>query len=231
MSHERRQALLSLAQRYQVPILEDDPYNGLHYDAPPPPPIKSFDRQGHVIYLSTFSKILLPGIRLGWLVAPRPVVDRLVSVKQYADLFSNTLAQWALTEFIQQGWLDEHIATLRREYPRRCQAMLTALRDHIPRGLRWNEPMGGFYLWCRLEEGLRSKDLLAEAAQRRVAFVAGEAFHADGGGQDTLRLNFTYQSEQGIQEGIRRLSEALTTLMRSRQVRPALQKEAVRPIV
>jgi DNA-binding transcriptional MocR family regulator len=231
MSPERRQALLSLAQRYQVPILEDDPYGELYYGDPPPPPVKSFDRQGHVIYLSTFSKILFPGIRLGWLVAPRPVVDRLASVKQDADLLSNTPAQWALTEFIRQGWLDEHIATLRQEYPRRCQAMLAALRAHIRRGLRWNEPTGGFFLWCHLEGRLRSKDLLAEAAQRRVAFVVGEAFHADGDGQDTFRLNFTYQSEQGIQEGIRRLSEALTILMRGRQVRPALQQEAIRPIV
>jgi 2-aminoadipate transaminase len=231
MSHERRQELLSLAQRYQVPILEDDPYSELCYSNPPPPPLKSFDRQGYVIYLSTFSKILFPGIRLGWLVAPRPVVDRLASVKQHADLHSNTPAQWALTEFIQRGWLGEHITTLRQVYPRRYQAMLAALRTHVPRGLRWNEPAGGFYLWCHLEEGLRSKDLLAEAVQRRVAFVVGEAFHADGGGQDTLRLNFTYQNEQGIQEGIRRLSEALTTLMRSRQEHPVPQREAVRPIV
>lgn len=231
MSHERRRELLSLAQRYQVPILEDDPYSELCYGNPPPPPLKSFDRQGYVIYLSTFSKILFPGIRLGWLVAPRPVVDRLASVKQHADLHSNTPAQWALTEFIQQGWLGEHITTLRQVYPRRYQAMLAALRTHVPWGLRWNEPTGGFYLWCHLEEGLRSKDLLAEAVQRRVAFVVGEAFHADGGGQDTLRLNFTYQNEQGIQEGIRRLSEALTALMRSRKERPIPQREAVRPIV
>lgn len=231
MSHERRAALLSLAQRYQVPILEDDPYNELYYGDPPPPPLKSLDRQGHVIYLSTFSKILLPGIRLGWLVAPQPVVDRLASVKQHADLNSNTPAQWALAEFIQQGWLDEHIATLRQEYPRRCQAMLAALHAHIPQRLRWNEPTGGFYLWCHLEEGLQSKDLLAEAAQRRVAFVVGEAFHADGGGQDALRLNFTYQSEQGIQEGIRRLGEALTALVRGRQERQVLLREGVRPVV
>lgn len=230
MSYERRQALLSLAQQYQVPILEDDPYGELYYDDPPPPSLKSFDRQGHVIYLSTFSKILFPGIRLGWLVAPQPVIDRLASVKQYADLHSNTLAQWALTDFIQQGWLSEHVASLRQEYPRRCRTMLTALHDHIPRGLRWNEPTGGFYLWCHLEEGLRSKDLLAEAAQRRVAFVAGEAFHADKGGQDAFRLNFTYHNEQGIQEGIRRLGKALTVL-RGRQERQVSQQAAVRPMV
>lgn len=231
MSRERRQALLYLAQRYQVPILEDDPYGELYYGAPPPPPLKSLDRQGYVLYLSTFSKILFPGIRLGWLVAPRPVVDRLASVKQYADLHSNTLAQWALTDFIQQGWLGEHIAVLRQEYPRRRQAMLDALHCHIPQGLRRNEPTGGFYLWCHLKNGLQSKDLLAEAALQRVAFVVGEAFHADGGGQNALRLNFTYQNEQGIKEGIRRLGEALTALLKRRRERRAPRREAARPIV
>lgn len=230
MSHERRQALLSLAQRYQVPILEDDPYGELYYGDPPPPPVKSLDQHGYVIYLSTFSKLLFPGIRMGWLVAPRPMVDRLASVKQYVDLHSNTLAQWALAEFIEQGWLDEHLATLRQEYPGRYRAMLAALRAHIPHGLHWNEPAGGFYLWCHLERGLRSKDLLAEAAKKQVAFVVGEAFHADGGGQNALRLNFTSQTEQDIWEGIRRLGEAFAALIRGWQEGQPPQRE-VRPIV
>jgi DNA-binding transcriptional MocR family regulator len=231
MSQERRRAVLSLAQRYQVPILEDDPYGELYYGDPPPPPLKSFDQYGHVIYLSTFSKVLFPGIRLGWLVASRPVVDRLAATKQYTDLHSNTLMQGAMTEFIQQGWLSEHVATLRQVYPHRGAAMLTALHDYMPRGLRWNEPTGGFFIWCLLEEGLRSKDLLAEAAHRRVAFVVGEAFHCDGGGQNALRLNFTYQDEKGIREGIRRLGEALTTLMAQRERRQPSARRAVQPIV
>lgn len=231
MSLERRQTLLSLAQRYQVPILEDDPYGELYYDEPPPPPLKSLDRQGHAIYLSTFSKILFPGIRLGWLVAPRPVVDRLASIKQYTDLHTNTLAQWAVTEFIHRGWLDSHLVTLRREYPRRRRAMLDALRDLTPHGLYWNEPPGGFYVWCRLGQGLRSRELLTEAVRRRVVFVLGEPFYADGDGQDTFRLNFTYHSERDIQEGIRRLSQALATLRRGRRKRPAIQPGEARPIV
>jgi 2-aminoadipate transaminase len=231
MSRERREALLSLAQRYQVPIVEDDPYGELYYHQPPPSPLKSLDQQGHVIYLSTFSKILFPGIRLGWLVAPRPVVDRLASIKQHVDLHSNTPAQWALVEFIQRGWLHEHLEVLRRAYPRKCQAMLAALQESIPQGLRWNEPAGGFFLWCHLEAGLRSRDLLAEAAQRRVAFVVGEAFHADGGGQEALRLNFTYQSEQQIREGIRRIGEALSALLTDRGERQVARRGAVRPIV
>jgi DNA-binding transcriptional MocR family regulator len=222
---------LSLARHYQVPILEDDPYGEAYFDDPPPPPLKSFDRNGHVIYLSTFSKILFPGIRIGWLVAPRPVVDRLASVKQHVDLHSNTLAQWALGEFIQQGWLHEHLMALRQAYPRKCQAMLAALGDHVPQGLRWNEPAGGFNLWCHLEQGLRARDLLIEAGQRQVAFVVGEAFHADGGGQESLRLNYSYQSEGNIREGIWRLGEALRVLRRDRGARQPAQAAAVRPIV
>ena len=231
MSAERRQALLSLAQHYQVPILEDDPYGEAYFGDPPPPPVKSLDRHGHTICLSTFSKILFPGIRIGWLVAPRPVVDRLALVKQHADLHSNTLAQWALGEFIRQGWLDEHLAMLRQVYPRKCQAMLAALREHIPRGLRWNEPAGGFNLWCHLAGGLQSKDLLVEAGQRQVAFVVGEAFHADGGGLGAFRLNYSYQSEQNIREGVRRLAEALGALRKERGEHPLAGRRAARPIV
>jgi DNA-binding transcriptional MocR family regulator len=231
MSSQRRQALLSLARHYQVPILEDDPYGEVYFGTPPPPPIKSLDQQGYVIYLSTFSKILFPGLRIGWLVAPRPVVDRLALMKQHADLHANTLAQWALGEFIRQGWLHEHLVTLRQVCPRKCRAMLAALADHVPLGLRWNEPDGGFNLWCHLEAGLRSKDLLAEAGRRQVAFVVGEAFHADGGGQEALRLNFSYQSEQNLREGVRRLGDALRALLADRGERPLDQQAAARPIV
>jgi DNA-binding transcriptional MocR family regulator len=231
MSAERRQALLSLAQRFQVPILEDDPYGELYFGAPPPSPIKALDRHGHVIYLSTFSKILFPGLRIGWMVAPRPVVERLAMTKQHADLHGNTLAQWALDEFIQRGWLREHLATVRGGYARKCGTMLAALEEHGSTSMRWNRPAGGFNLWCHLEAGLRSKDLLVEAAKRNVAFVVGEAFHADGGGQDAFRLNFSYQDEPGIREGVRLLGEALKAMRRTQARRRAEQRGMARPIV
>jgi DNA-binding transcriptional MocR family regulator len=231
MSAQRRHDLLALAEQHQIPILEDDPYGELYYSDPPPPPVKALDRQGHVIYLSTFSKILLPGIRIGWLVAPRPVVDRLALIKQHADLSSNTPAQWTLIEFMRQGWLDEHLAMLRRAYPQRLAITLSALRECVPHGMRWNEPAGGLHLWCQLEEGLRTRDLLAEAARQRVAFVAGEAFHADGGGENALRLNFSYPNRDGIREGVRRLGEAISLLRRGQEKRQAVQLETARPIV
>jgi 2-aminoadipate transaminase len=231
MSAERRQALLGLAQRFQVPILEDDPYGELHFGDPPPSPIKALDLHGHVIYLSTFSKILFPGLRIGWLVAPRPVVERLAMIKQHADLHGNTLAQWTLDEFIQHGWLQEHLATVRGAYAQKCGTMLAALEEHVSTGMRWNKPAGGFNLWCHLQAGLRSKDLLAEAAKRNVAFVVGEAFHADGGGQDALRLNFSYQGEPEIRAGVRLLGEALSAMRKTQTQRRAEQRGMARPIV
>jgi len=231
MSAGRRQDLLSLAQHHQVPVVEDDPYGDLYFADRPPPPVKSLDRRGHVIYLATFSKALFPGIRIGWLVAPCPVVERLARLKQYADLHSNTLAQGALDEFIRRGWLREHLAKSRPVYQRKCEEMLTALQDFAPHGLRWSEPSGGFNLWCQLDAGLRSRDLLFRAGQRQVAFVIGEAFHADGGGQQSFRLNYSYEPEARIREGVKRLAAALKELIADRAGQPVAQAGAGRPIV
>lgn len=209
MSAERRQAILALAQRYQVPIVEDDPYSDFYYDEPSPPSLKALDQGGHVIYLSTFSNTVFPGMRLGWLVAARPVIQRLQTIKQFADVYSNTFFQWVLTEFIQQGWFDEHLAYIRPIYGQRCRTMLDALQQQISGGLRWYQPEGGFYIWCRLEDRFRAKDLLTEAKQLRLFFVTGEIFHANQGGQETFRLNFTHSAADTIREGIRRLAQAL----------------------
>jgi 2-aminoadipate transaminase len=231
MSAERRAELLDVARRRRVPVLEDDPYGELYFDAPPPRPIKAGDTAGHVIYLTTFSKLLFPGIRVGWLVAPRPVIDRLVLIKELSDLNTNTLAQWALDEFIGQGWLEEHLPAVRPAYRSRCQAMQAALGRYVPRGLWWNRPVGGLYLWCHLDGDVRTRDLLAEAVRRRVVFVPGELFHADGGGQNALRLNFCHQDEATIGEGVRRLGKALESLLESDRARQAGELQRARPIV
>jgi 2-aminoadipate transaminase len=231
MSLERRKRLLALAQRYQVPILEDDPYGELYYGDPPPPSIKSLDQHGHVIYLSTFSKIFSPGIRIGWVVAPRPVIDCLASSKQYADLHSNTPAQLALCEFIERGWLDDHLAKLRTEYAKRLHAMAEALDEFMPNALHVNMPKGGFYLWCHLRDGLLSRELFAEAASRGVAIVAGEPFHADRGGHASFRLNFTYHGPSEIREGIRHLGAALYSLKQAKRHQQVAYRDVVRPVV
>jgi DNA-binding transcriptional MocR family regulator len=217
MTPRRRLRLLGLARRHRVPIVEDDPYGGLYYTEQPPSPLLALDQDGYVIYVSTFSKILFPGLRLGWVAAPRPVIERLSQIKQLADLHCSTLIQGAVHEFCQQGALDKHLDRVRDLYRQRRDAMLAALTKHGPAGLEWDEPQGGFNLWCRLPPGLKARRLMAEAARQSVALVPGEVFYPDGGGQEEMRLNFGCPPVALIEEGIQRLGVALTTLMRRRK--------------
>jgi 2-aminoadipate transaminase len=225
MVPRRRLQLLELARRHRVPIVEDDPYGELYYTEQPPAPLLALDQEGYVIYLSTFSKILFPGLRLGWVAAPRPVVERLSQIKQLADLHCSTLVQGAVHEFCQRGELDKHLDHVRDLYRQRRDAMLAALRHaqdtalagYGPDGLKWDEPQGGFNLWCRLPSGLKARQLMAEASRQSVALVPGEVFYPDGGGQEEMRLNFGCTSVALIEEGIQRLGAALTTLLRRRK--------------
>jgi DNA-binding transcriptional MocR family regulator len=225
MAPRRRLRLLELARRHRVPIVEDDPYGELYYTDQAPSPLLALDQDGYVIYLSTFSKILFPGLRLGWVAAPRPVIERLSQIKQLADLHCSTLIQGAVHEFCQRGALDKHLDHVRDLYRQRRDAMLAALRhardttltEHGPAGLEWDEPQGGFNLWCRLPPGLKARQLMAEAARRNVALVPGEVFYPDGGGQEEMRLNFSCPPVALIEEGVQRLGAALTALMRRRK--------------
>ena len=204
MSLDRRRQLLELAYRYQVPILEDDPYSELRLEGEALPSLKSLDRHGHVIYLSTFSKMLFPGLRIGWLAAARPVVRQFALAKQLTDIHSNNLAQWQIDGFLRRGLLESHLARTRDEYRHRRDVMLDCLDQLAPASLTWNRPKGGIYLWCGLPPGVASSRLMAAAARQKVAFVPGEAFHASGGGQDYIRLNFSLPSPERIQDGIAR---------------------------
>lgn len=216
MSRDRRERLLALAARYQVPIIEDDPYGALRYAGEPIPPLAALDQHGVVIYLSTVSKILFPGFRIGWIAGPRPVIERLATLKQIVDLDTNALVQWAVWAFITRGLLDAHLERLRRHYPERLERMLAALERYATGGLEWTRPAGGFYVWCRLADGLRARDLLPEAARRGVAFAPGESFHPDDTGASTLRLNFTFPPVTAIEPGIARLAEAVQALRSTR---------------
>ena len=220
-SLDHRRGLLDLANRHGVPVIEDDPYGPLYYGESPPPPLKALDSHIQTIYLSTFSKIMFPGLRLGWVAAPRPVIERLSSIKQRVDLYGNSLAQWATATFIQDGHLDTHLARMREIYPRRRQVTVDALRQHCPE-LEFRVPDGGFNLWCRLPAGLKSRDLLMEAGRQGVAFVPGEVFYAEAGGEDAMRLNFSSQPGPRIREGITRLGRALEVLKSRREQEPAV---------
>jgi 2-aminoadipate transaminase len=162
-----------------------------------------------VIYLSTLSKTLAPGLRIGWIVAPEDVIKRLVQMKQGSDLHTATFTQHVAYEVARGGFLDRHIKTIRQVYGERRRAMLDALEHHAPAGVRWTKPQGGLFLWVTVPEGLDAFQLLEDALREGVAFVPGKAFHPGPGGENTMRLNFSYCPPDVIDEGIRRLSRVI----------------------
>ncbi len=208
LSLERRRRLLELAYRYQVPVVEDDPYSDLRYEGQTVPSLKALDPSGYVVYLSSFSKILFPGLRLGWIAAPRPVIRQLALTKQSVDLHSNTLGQWMVERFITEGLFSRHLEASRTEYARRRDAMIEALEGEAAEGFTWNRPQGGFYVWCTYPETVSPSALMQEAAQEHVAFLPGGASFVGDPGQNHIRLNFTYCEPARIREGIARLMRA-----------------------
>ena len=216
MSPERRRRLLLLARRYQIPIVEDDPYGELYFEGKAPQPLKALDTHDHVLYLSTFSKILAPGLRVAWLVAPETLIERLSLHKQVFDLNTNALGQWLVSELLQKDLMEGHLQTLRTRYHSKRDTMLQAIQAHWPPHTRVNHPAGGFHLWCRLPGDMRARTLLREADQERVAFVIGEPFHVDGGGHQYIRLSFASPDEERIEEGIRRMGHVMQRMQARR---------------
>jgi 2-aminoadipate transaminase len=216
---ERRQRLVELADRYGVPLIEDDPYGQLRYEGEHLPPLVVLDGRlrtreevpysGNVLYLSTFSKTLAPGLRLGWVVAPAAVIQRLVHAKQGVDLHTSTLAQMIAYEVARGGFLDRHVRFIRTVYRERRDAMFAALRKYFPASAHWTTPQGGLFLWVTLPECLDATVLLQAAIAENVAFVPGVSFFADGSGHHTFRLNFSNATPARIEEGIRRLGSVL----------------------
>jgi len=214
MSLKRRERLLALAQQYQVPIVEDDPFGELHFDEPPPPPIKALDRHGHVLYLSTFSKSLAPGLRVGWLVAPTPVVQRAARLNGMAELHPNTVGQHLVVEFARRGWLEELINTARTSYRARCAAMDAVLRKRHLAGTHWTSPSGGMFLWLRLPERVDAQNLLTETMKQGVAFLPGSLMYPTGGPRNVCRLNFSVPDNTAIEQGIATIVTAAKRLIR-----------------
>jgi len=220
LSLERRHMLVELADRYGVPIVEDDPYGQLRFEGRHLPAVVALDGQGrcdgefcyrgNVIYLSTFSKILAPGLRLGWVVAPTEVIRMLAQAKQGADLHTSTFTQMVAYEVSRCGFLDEHVQLIRRVYRERRDVMLRAMEEHFPPGVRWTHPHGGLILWVTLPEGIDSARVLEDALRRKVAFVPGAPFHPRGGGENSFRLNFSNATPEAINEGIARLGTVLS---------------------
>jgi len=209
LSLERRQKLVDLAAKYGVFIVEDDPYGELRFEGEDITPVVVLHKE-NTVYLSTFSKTLAPGIRLGWIVAPDRVVSKLVQAKQGADLHTSIFTQMVASDICQRGILRQHVKIIRDTYKQRCDVMLDAMSRYLPAGITWTHPQGGLFLWVVLPEGTNAMEVLKSAVQEKVAFIPGFAFYPDGvSGQNTLRLTFATASPQMIEEGIKRLARAI----------------------
>lgn len=208
MSVERRHALVDLAARRDLLILEDNPYSLLRYEGDPVPTLRSLDTHGNVAYLGTFSKIFSPGARVGWIEAPPAILARVNLLKQAADLCTSTFTQMLVHRFFATGRWTEWIDTVNAIYRSRRDAMLAAMDEHFPKGSTWNRPAGGLFIWATLPDVIDTTDLLARALDHDVAFVPGAGAFTDGTGTNSMRLNFSAMDEQRIHEGIRRIGVA-----------------------
>ncbi|HEY5517781.1 MAG TPA: PLP-dependent aminotransferase family protein [Coriobacteriia bacterium] len=207
LSAERRRRLLELSREYDIPVIEDDPYGRLRYEGGHVLPLRALDPE--VIYLGTFSKIFAPGLRLGWLAAPRPILAKVLLAKQGADLCGSSFAQAVAERYMTGTAWRRVLADLTRTYGERRDAMLAALEEHLPADVAWTHPEGGFFVWVTLPAHLDTKPLLAEAVERGVTFVPGGDFFPAGMGSNCLRLAFCYEEPAQIAEGVRRIAEVL----------------------
>ncbi|HYL13332.1 MAG TPA: PLP-dependent aminotransferase family protein [Terriglobales bacterium] len=232
LSEDRRHEVVFLADKYGIPIIEDDPYGQLRYEGEHLHPLVVLDREnlrrdggysiGNVIYLSTFSKTLAPGLRLGWIVAPPEVITKLVQLKQGADLHTSTFNQIVAYEVARDGFLDEHVKLIRQIYRERRDVMLAALKEFFPPEVTWTHPQGGLFLWVTLPEGMDCPKLFEAALEENVAFVPGDSFYPRNGNEASphMRLNFSNATPEQIREGIRRLSVAVKKQMEEFHLSP-----------
>ncbi|MEW5993121.1 MAG: PLP-dependent aminotransferase family protein [Candidatus Zixiibacteriota bacterium] len=205
MSVERRRALIDLAVKYNVPIVDDDPYSEVRFAGERLPTLKAIGGDA-VIGIRTFSKILSPGLRIGWINGPAGIMNYFEKVKQCTDLHTNTLCQYIIYEYIVAGKLEPQIRRIRADYKAKRDLMIKTIRETFPDGIRWTEPEGGLFLWVELPLHMSAKELLPKAVGQKVAYVYGQPFYPDGRGDNTLRLNFSNATHEGIVEGIKRLA-------------------------
>ena len=217
LSLRKRQQLLEVAEKYDLLIVEDDPYGEVYFDPgllEQLTPIKSFDREGRVLYISTFSKILAPGLRTGWIVAPKQIIEKLDIAKQATDLCGSMLDQRIVAECLRRGIIQKHLPSIREFYRAKCQVMLDSLKCFMPSEVRWTRPMGGLFLWVTLPATLNSEEILYSCLEhQKVAYVIGRPFHVNGEGANTLRLAFCKENEDNIRVGIERLARVFKSYL------------------
>lgn len=220
LAKERRQPFYELLREFDLLLIEDDPYGLLRFEGEPVPLMKSLDTDGRVVYLGSFSKILAPGFRIGWLAAPDEIVNRVAIAKQAQDLCSNTFAQYCVYEAIHHDILFPHVTVIQDLYRRKRDRMLAGMEQHFPKQVTWTRPQGGMFIWVTLPESLSSLDMLSRAIEHNVAYVIGAPFFPDGGGHNTFRLNYSYSSDEQIDEGIKRLGQVIQEQLQAQTAEP-----------
>lgn len=210
MTEERRKQLAELAEKYDVYVLEDNPYGEIRFAGQHVPAVKSFDKSGHVLYMSTFSKTLAPGFRLGWLVADEDVVNKLTVLKQSADLHTDNLAQFAVAQFFADNDVDAHVKEISALYGKRKDLMLEGIKKDFPEGVKYTDPEGGMFLWVEVPGVDDTVELFKECLEHDVAFVPGDPFFAGEVQPGAFRLNYSNMKEDQIEVGLKRLGAALT---------------------
>jgi len=218
MPESRRKKLIDIANQYDLVIVEDDPYGKLRYDGPHINPIKSFDDEGRVIYMSTFSKILSPGFRLAWTIASPELTRKMVICKQALDLCTNTFTQFIAAEFLRRGSMDLHIMKICELYKPKRDIMMNAMPKYFPDGYTCYKPQGGMFAWVTLPKGIDTETMFLDAIKEKVAYVHGKAFHVNGGGERSMRLNFSYSTDEQIDEGMKRLGAVIKKKLEKREL-------------
>ena len=214
MPESRRKKLVEIAHEYNLIIVEDDPYGKLRYDGPAVKPIKAFDDEGRVVYMSTFSKILAPGFRLAWIIASEDIMRKLALCKQAQDLCTAAFSQYIAYEFMKSGSLDLHIMKICEMYKPKRDIMMNSMKKYFPEGYICNKPNGGMFAWVTLPEQIDTEAMFLDAFKEKVAYVHGKAFCVDGGGGSSMRLNFSYSTNEQLETGMKRLGTVIERKMK-----------------
>ncbi len=204
---DRRKKMVELANQYDVVIVEDNPYGELRFEGEFLPAIKHYDTQDRVIFLGTFSKIYCPGLRLGWMFAGKEILEKMNMLKQGADLQASTLSQIEVATFLEDNDITKHIEKIKEVYMHRRDLMLNAMDEHFPKEVKFTRPEGGLFTWVTLPKGLNAKEIAPKALEKKVAYVPGGSFFPNGGGENTLRMNYSCSSDEQIVQGVKRLGE------------------------
>ncbi len=211
---ERRKKLIELANKYDVAILEDNPYGELRFEGEIQPSLKSLDTEGRVVFMGTFSKVFSPGVRLGWFCAAPDILDKFNKIKQGADLQSSTISQMELAQYLEDNDLEAHIAEIIKVYGKRKNVMVDAMAKYFPEGVTFTNPEGGLFLWVELPEYMNARDLAVKAIEQKVAYVPGGAFFGNNVRENCFRCNYSCMSEEKIEEGVKRLADVIKAEMK-----------------